>query len=208
MSLSSPVAAADFPAVDPGLEDGRRRRSADSRRRIVAALIELVQGGEFAPSAEQVSRLAGVSLRSVFRHFLDMDSLYQEMMLVIETELAPGLMAPLPAGDWAARLEQMIDRRVSIFERLAPFQVASRARWHQSPVLRERHDLWCGLLRRRLEVLAAPEFGAHPALFEALDLLLSFESWQRLRDDQGLDPVAIRNVLRSGALALSAAAGV
>jgi len=32
---------------------------------------------------------------------------------------------------------------------------------------------------------------------EALDLLLSFETWSRLRDDQGLNPAETREVLET-----------
>ena len=33
-------------------------------------------------------------------------------------------------------------------------------------------------------------------MVEAIDLLLSFESWNRLREDQGLDIAAAKNVLK------------
>ena len=36
-----------------------------------------------------------------------------------------------------------------------------------------------------------------PATLEALDLLLSFETWARLRDDQGLSPKRAREVLEA-----------
>ncbi len=55
--------------------DGRRVRGADNRRRIVDALLKLVATGTVSPNAEQVATEAGVALRTVFRHFADMDSL-------------------------------------------------------------------------------------------------------------------------------------
>ena len=60
--------------------DGRRRRSLDSRARIVAAMLELVRLGNASPNAVEVAARAGVGLRSVFRHFKDMESLYVEIM--------------------------------------------------------------------------------------------------------------------------------
>src|SRR3546814_10246722 len=47
--------------------DGRRARSRSSRRRIVAAMVELIEGGDLMPSAARVAEEAGVGLRTVFR---------------------------------------------------------------------------------------------------------------------------------------------
>ena len=55
--------------------DGRRLRSQVSRAKIVEALMTLVEAGQVDPSAEEVAATAGVGLRSVFRHFKDMESL-------------------------------------------------------------------------------------------------------------------------------------
>ena len=68
--------------------DGRRRRGEDNRARIVAAMLEIIQEGEVSPSAEQVAERADVGLRTVFRHFSDMDSLYSEMSEAIEQMIA------------------------------------------------------------------------------------------------------------------------
>lgn len=62
-------------ASGPAAKDGRRRRSAQSRDRIVEALLDLVAGVVVTPSAEAVAARAGVGLRTVFRHFRDMESL-------------------------------------------------------------------------------------------------------------------------------------
>src|SRR5947209_16703757 len=74
--------------------DGRRRRAQDSRARIVAAMLEIVHAGEVSPSAEQVAARADVGLRTVFRHFRDMDSLYREMTVAIEAELMTVVATP------------------------------------------------------------------------------------------------------------------
>jgi AcrR family transcriptional regulator len=80
--------------------DGRRRRSQDSRARIVAAMLELTRQGEVSPSATAVAERAGVGLRSVFRHFKDMESLYQEMSITIEGELRAVAEQPFRTDDW------------------------------------------------------------------------------------------------------------
>src|SRR5437763_16806409 len=117
------------------VQDGRRARSQESRARIVRAMLDRVEAGDVSPSAEQVAARAGVGLRTVFRHFKDMDSLYHEMSLVIETELRSSFDGPFTAPDWRGRLVELAYRRAAIFERIAPFIRASDANRHNSRYL-------------------------------------------------------------------------
>src|SRR3546814_14687096 len=74
--------------------DGRRERSRSSRRRIVAAMLELIEGGDPMPSAARVAEEAGVGLRTAFRHFDDMGSLYRELSATIADTVIPIVTAP------------------------------------------------------------------------------------------------------------------
>ena len=182
---------------DPGPErDGRRLRSQDSRARIVAAMLELIRNGEMSPSAEQVAQRAKVGLRTVFRHFKDMDSLYREMSDVIERELISIRDLPYVAADWRGRLLELIDRRMMIFERIAPFKRASDVARHKSRFLGGDNKRLVVTLREILTRVAPPEEVGDPLLFEALDMLLSFETWSRLRHEQSLDQEQVRAVLK------------
>lgn len=187
----------------PADTDGRRQRSAHSRRRIVDAMIELVRAGNPAPSAEAVSRQADVSLRTVFRHFDDMDSLYQEMSAVVEAEILPFWSEPLPQAPWPELLTELVARRARVFERIMPFKLAGNLRRHQSELLERRHRDLNATQRRVLESVLPARFRSDPWLLEALDLLLCFESWHRLRSDQGLSVAKARSVLRAACLALT-----
>ena len=177
--------------------DGRRRRSQDSRARIVAALLALIRDGEVAPSAEQVADRADVGLRTVFRHFKDMDSLYREMATAIDAELRKVMLRPFKAEPWRDRILEMVERRSPAFEQIAPFRRAADVHRHGSSFLSEHHARLVsearGILRRELP----PEVAADPVKFELLDLLLSYEAWRRLRHDQGLSPRKTREVLES-----------
>lgn len=182
---------------DPGPErDGRRLRSQDSRARIVAAMLEVIRDGEMSPSAEQVAQRAKVGLRTVFRHFKDMDSLYREMSDVIERELISIRDLPYVSTDWRGRLLELIDRRMMIFERIAPFKRASDVARHKSRFLGGDNKRLVVTLREILTRVAPPEEVDDPLLFEALDMLLSFESWSRLRREQSLDQEQVRAVLK------------
>src|SRR5690242_15438881 len=115
--------------------DGRRRRSQDSRARIVAAMLDLTREGAIPPTAEQVAARAGVGLRSVFRHFQDMESLYREMQGAIGAELRALVEQPFKAPTWQERVVEVIARRGAGFEIIAPFRRAADALRHNSAVL-------------------------------------------------------------------------
>jgi AcrR family transcriptional regulator len=175
--------------------DGRRRRSLDSRGRVVAALLDLVREGDMAPSAERVAARAHVGMRTVFRHFNDMDRLYREMSWAIESELAGMLAATVAGDDLGERLVGLIRRRADIYERIAPFKRAADAHRHKSAFLAAAHTRIVATARRTLEDIVPPAVRRESALFEGLDLLLSYEAWSRLRQEQGLSVDAAREAM-------------
>ena len=76
--------------------DGRVLRGEKSRESIVDALFELVGEGVLAPTAQQVAERAGVGLRSVFRHFSDMERLFAAMDARLGAEVIPLLLEARP----------------------------------------------------------------------------------------------------------------
>src|SRR3569833_2146761 len=104
-------------------EDGRQRRSKDSRDKMVAAMIELVREGANKPSAEQVATRAQVGRRTVFRQYKDMETLYAAMLGGL-SQYYEGWADPLTAPDWQGQLVELMERRVATFERLLPVKQA------------------------------------------------------------------------------------
>jgi AcrR family transcriptional regulator len=177
--------------------DGRRRRGLDNRARIVAAMLEIVQGGEVAPGAEQVAQRADVGLRTVFRHFRDMDALYREMSVEIERELMALAGRPFKADDWRERVIELVERRAYAFEKIAPYLRASAITRHRSKFLAADHDRLVTIAREILKAQLPTAAVRDHTLVEALDLLLSFETWARLRDDQNLSSRRAREVIEA-----------
>jgi AcrR family transcriptional regulator len=189
-----PAPEADTPATET---DGRRRRSLDSRARIVAAMIALTQEGQVSSSAEQVAERAQVGLRTVFRHFNDMDSLYREMSLIVESRLSHEIDTAFTASDWRGRVDEMIRRRSAVFELITPFKRAEAAQRHRSRFIEQDIRRLNARLRALLGAVLPPQVAADRPVFESLDLLLSFESWDRLRREQNLSSEDARAVLQA-----------
>jgi AcrR family transcriptional regulator len=167
-------------------------------------MMEMVRADEIAPSAERVAARADVGLRTVFRHFQDMDSLYREMSLAIEREIRAIIDQPLQSAPGQERVVELIGRRARAFEIMSPFRRASEAFRHRSKFLGTDYARMVTKLREILERELPPEVSRDAMKLEALDLLLSYEAWSRLRRDQGLGVDQAKAVLESAARALIA----
>jgi AcrR family transcriptional regulator len=176
--------------------DGRRRRSEISRDRIVEAMLALVAEGQITPSADQVAARAAVGLRSVFRHFKDMDSLYAEMAARLARRYEMWLV-PFETTDWRTQLDETLARRLTTYEDLMPFRRAADAHRHASPSIQAEHARILALMRGRLKSLLPAALVEDAMTFETLDLLLSFETWQRLRTAQDLSVRKARALIKA-----------
>lgn len=191
MTTKAPALASDDIAGD-----GRRQRSERSRKEIVAAMFKLIRDGEMNPGAAQVAEVAGVSLRTVFRHFDEMDILYREMAMQMEAEVLPIVLAPFAAPDWRGRLFELVARRAGIYESVMPLKVAAGVRRFQSPYLMADHHRFLAMEREGLKGVLPKAVIARTLLFSALESALGFQAWRRMRQDQGLSPHEAERVMR------------
>ena len=182
--------------------DGRRTRGLNNRKQIVQALIDLTCEGVMSPTAEQVSERAGVALRTVFRHFDDMETLYREISAAMDQKVLETLKKPVQGDTVEARLLHAIDRRSHMFEQLMPMQLSSLVHLHESAYLREQQARNVEMQRFLLKLFLPEQMVNDKTLFEALDLCLSIETWIRLRRDQGLSVRSAKQVMRRCALQL------
>jgi AcrR family transcriptional regulator len=183
------------PAISTQQLDGRRQRSETSRKRIVRAMLELIGAGDISPGADNVAARAGLGLRTVFRHFENMETLYQEINAAMTAELRPVLAEPFRSADWRGQLGEVVERRIRIFERIMPFKIAADVHRHHSPFLARKAEEMTREQRAALVRAVPADRRVDHAFFEALDLLLSFETWRRLRKDQKLSAARARHTL-------------
>ena len=176
--------------------DGRRQRSRSSRARIVAAMLDLVARGEVSPSAARVAEVAGVGLRSVFRHFADMDALYREMSEAIEAQVLPILLRPPQGEGWKARIGDLAERRAEIFETIMPYRISASLRRFESPYLMQDYRRMLRLEAQTLEAYLPASVQADIAGAQGLGVILSFATWRLLRHDRGLAPSEARAVVQ------------
>jgi AcrR family transcriptional regulator len=187
---------------DPA-SDGRAQRSVRSREAMVTALFELIGEGIARPTAQQVAERAGVAIRSVFRHFEDMDTLFAEIDTRLRQELAPLIVAEPPAGGTETRARALVARRAALFERVAPYKRAAMSQYSRMRFVQQAHQGLVKTLRADLHRWLPELDAAQGELADAIELVTSFEAWDRLRNDQRLSVERARATMERSVLALT-----
>lgn len=180
--------------------DGRRQRSEQSREAIVDAMLDLLRDGNPRPGAQEIAARAGVSLRSVFRHFEDLDALYT-VVTDRQKERSGHLFELGPVhGTLARRIALLVDQRATLFEEIAPMRRAAlRLAPFHAPIRNRLADS-NAVLRQHLPRVFAPELERLPAaarrdLLDALEMACGWKAWDALRSDQGLSPERARRIV-------------
>lgn len=177
-------------------EDGRKRRSERSREQIIEAMFELVAQGELDPGAARIAEVANVSLRTVFRHFEEVDGLYQEMNRRVKEEVMPIVKAPFSSTNWRDTVLELVDRRSEVFERIMPYRVCGSIRRFRSAYLMQGHQDFVAMERSILDSVLPEEIRSNVVLEAAFDSVLGFDTWRRLRQDRGLSVEEARAAVR------------
>ena len=176
--------------------DGRIQRSERSREAIVRAMLDLVGEGVLLPTAQQVAERAEVGVRTVFRHFSDMETLFSAMNDRLREEAAPLFVATDQSGPFDARVEGLVARRIEIFALLDPYLRSSALQRWKSAFLQREQERMTRIYRRDLSRWLPELERADSETTDALELLLSFEAWDRLRTAQKLGTRRAGNAIR------------
>jgi AcrR family transcriptional regulator len=166
--------------------DGRTIRREKSRQRIIDAILQLVNDGKDEPTAESVAKLAGVTVRTVFRHFDDMEALHREIVADLQVQTDALRVAYDPSRDWREQFDELILRRTGIFEKYMPQILWAQALRLRSPAIEEDVQVYFKRMRESLKVRLPKEFVANADAFSSIEVVLGWEVWNRLRRDQKL----------------------
>lgn len=166
-------------------------------------MLELVAKGDFSPSAARVADKAGVGLRTVFRHFDDMDSLHREISETIAAQIQPIVTRPFAGATWRERLMELAARRADYFEATLPHRISANLRRHQSAFLMAQYNRLIRSERQAVEEVLPPSLLANRVLLEGVHVALSFQCWRVLRHDQQLPARDAGAVVRNMLLALT-----
>lgn len=178
--------------------DGRAERSASTRRSILKVTRELILRGTVDPTASDIADMAGVTTRTLFRHFPDMEALHRSFIQETEARASAVMDEPFPEGtpdQWQALLKVIVERRVRVYESMLPLYLSPI--WSRYRAGASDARLRQGVERRRarLKDVLPKAIRKDSVLFEALDGILSMEYWVSLRRDQRLSVARAERVL-------------
>ena len=175
--------------------DGRRARSERSKQAIIDATLALMQEGNLIPTAQQISDKAGVGIRSFFRHFEDMETLFA----TIDEQTRDSTEALFLGGDRDGTLEERIlhaiERYGDGYEKQRNMILSTSAQLWRSETLRKNYGRYQRGLRKDLDDWLPELKQLSRSQREEVVAVASFEMWHRLRYHQGLSKQAAIDVL-------------
>jgi TetR/AcrR family transcriptional regulator of autoinduction and epiphytic fitness len=192
--------------------DGRAARSHRSRRAIVDAMRALHAEGDLRPTAPRVAERAGVSLRTVWQQFTDMETLLVEANRR-DNEILQSLMKQIdPDQPLAARIALFTGQRAAILEQMTPSWRAARLQGPFSQELRRNKAGTLAIAEAELETVFAPELmelagKKRQELCEGLHAISIWSFWESLRTELDLGAEQAENLVRATVTALLAEAG-
>ena len=181
--------------------DGRSLRRERNRQDIVDALLGLIENGETEISAALIASKAGLSERSIFRYFDDVNDLYRSVCdLAFSKEIEYALIDDAGIGSLDTKIENFINQRVRIYtmnEKIAP---AARSFAVKNPIIKNQLVFGRKLLRTQIikhfaEELSAFDKQQQQAAVAIIDSLTTFESYDMMRSDQKMSVHTIKSIL-------------
>ena len=187
--------------------DGRLARSIRTRDAVVDALLDLLNEGDIRPTAARIAERAGVSLRLVFHHFDDLETIYSELA-VRQTERVKPLTAPISTAlPVLERIERFCEQRGRLLETLSPVRRAAVLIEPFRPALarqlKQARDLTRAATIGAFEPeLSKLETDKKRATIAALDVATSWVAWEQMRRHQRLSETEARAVMATTIRAL------
>lgn len=204
--MSTPPA--DAPSGTTVDTDGRRLRGERNKRAVVDALLALYEKGEVGPSAARVAELAGVSERSVFRYFGDMEDLAATAIAVRYEQIRKFFLDLDTTGSFDERLAAIIDHRVRLYDRISPVARGSLVAATRSKTVAREVETRRAVLRKQAidqfehELIGLPD---RKVAERVIDLALSLDGIDYLLSSAGCSRPELRaSIARTIRDALSA----
>jgi AcrR family transcriptional regulator len=189
--------------------DGRRLRRKLNRDAVLEALLALFRDGVYQPSTAEIAHRAGISPRSLFRYFSDVEDLHRAALnRQLQRALPLVELGTEPGEPTAVKIASVVQARARLYEEMAPAARAMRAASHRHQQLGRELRRNRAFMRDQLQAVFQPEltrFG--DAGLPAIDIMCSFETYELLRFDQRLSRARTEAVLTAALGALLAAPG-
>jgi AcrR family transcriptional regulator len=158
---------------------------------IIEAYLALLREDPQVPTAARIAERAGYSVRSVFERFPDLHAL---RVAATDYAFAQGNAQAVARdldGDRRTRIKSHVETRGWICEQWLPLWRALNANQGDSQELKSRILLVRQAILNRIELTYRPELSTlsereRRQILIAIETLIDFESWARMREHNGL----------------------
>ena len=184
--MAGPVAQSIAP-IDEVPADGRHARRHRSRDLAVDALLDLLNEGVARPTAQQVAERSGVSLRSIFRIFDDVQTLHSAASARQLARVRHLFVDIVATGTLEDRVQATVQATSRLYESVAPIRRAALRAASDSAALQLQLGRARQWLRSEIDRVFAEELERvdDADVAAAVEAILSFEAWDQLRTAQG-----------------------
>lgn len=184
--------------------DGRTLRSSRTRVAIVSAHRQLLLRGELSPTTGRIAEAAGISPRTLFLHFNDLESLFAATADSVIEDVLARTRAVDPSLPFSERVDAFLANRLDLYEFLEPFVLALQIREARSPALRERRSALMTASRTEIALTFTGEVSGCEDALLSLETCVSWPSWFHLHEELGLPRTKVLRVLRRSVVRLAA----
>lgn len=166
--------------------DGRAARAEKTRQAIVDALLGLLEEGELQPTATRIAERAGISLRLIYHHFGDLESLFRATTIRQGERLAD-MSEPIDRTlPFPERLDAFCNQRSRLLEWITPVRRAALLHEPFSPELRRARDAMMRASETQIAELFGPELDrsdepARSELLNSICTLAGWNAWEAMR---------------------------
>jgi TetR/AcrR family transcriptional regulator of autoinduction and epiphytic fitness len=163
--------------------DGRTLRRTRNRTAVITALLDMIREGDLHPGAAEIADRAGVSHRSIFRYFDDLDDLVRTAIDQAFLDASP--LSTIPesgSGSLDQRIANLVDARLALFASVDGTMQLAQLRAYSIPsigemfaVVAERFRVQIGEhFAEELAELSEPDRGF---LVDAILVLTSYDAY-------------------------------
>lgn len=190
----------------PKVVDGRRLRSERCKQSILDACEHLMREGNLVPTAQVISDRAEVPIRTFFRHYPDMESLFRAVDDVMKPEYERIFLETKSEGSLTERIASAVELHAKSWEQNKAVIKSTKAQLWRYQALQDNYARVNRGLRTDLDKRIPELKEVNADTREIIDGVSSIEMWVRLRDHQKLSQArsiriiqqSIEVILRTG----------
>jgi TetR/AcrR family transcriptional regulator of autoinduction and epiphytic fitness len=163
-------------------------RSHRTRDAVLDAFLALIEEGDLSPTADRVAQRSGVSIRTVYHQFDDLETIHQlagERLFARVQQITTDIDLAKPLSQ---RVDAFVRYRVAVYDLLHPLSSAARVREPHSQALRANRDQMLRFGEQNVRDAFAPELDAlAPAqarrVTVAVSLVTNWAAWYALLEE-------------------------